>query len=105
MGFFDKFKFWHKEETGLGDLDLGLGTETTPATPTPTKGIPTFEQSMAMQSPTQLQSPLSVDQHRSYNLEQELKLISSKLDTLIAKMDNMNQRIANLERIAEEAQK
>ena len=35
----------------------------------------------------------------------EIEFIDVTEDTLIAKMDNMNQRIANLERIAQDAQR
>ena len=104
MGLLKRFRFLHRDETGLGDLKLDEPSKDPVSTP-----MPTFEQSMAMQGETQQSAPFnqgfSRDKHRDFSKDQELKLISSKLDTLIAKMDNMNQRIANLERIAEEAQK
>jgi hypothetical protein len=42
--------------------------------------------------------------HESASSDQDLKLISAKLDTVLAKMDSINQRIANLERIASDSQ-
>ena len=93
--------FKHKDETGLGDLQLDVDLKAPES-----RSMPTFEQSMNMQSPgAQFERESSFEQHKGYSLEQEIKLLSSKMDTLIAKMDNMNQRIANLERIASEAQR
>ncbi len=87
-----KFKFWkHNDLDDLklaSDLDKDIGAPpTSDFTSVPQQTLQTnFQQS---------------DAHK----DQTLQLISSKLDTLIAKMDNMNQRIANLERIAQEAQR
>ncbi len=104
MSFLKKLKFWQHDETALGDLKLDEPLPGSTAITPEDKPLPTFEQSMGMQ-PTnqpmmQPSSPVSLA-----TLEQELRLLTSKVETLIAKMDNMNQRIANLERIASEAQR
>lgn len=38
------------------------------------------------------------------SLEKDIQLLSAKLDALKAILDNINQRLANIERIAQEAQ-
>jgi hypothetical protein len=103
MGFLGKL-FGRRDDLGLDDLKLDKGFSEPPME----KSMPSFEQSMTMQGMSA--TPYggggdAMDKQRSYGFEQEIKLLSSKMDTLIAKMDNMNQRIANLERIAIEAQK
>ncbi len=86
-----KLKFWkHNDSDDLkldSDLDKDIGVPPTP------------DFTSVPQQTLQTNFP-QADAHK----DQMLQLISSKLDTLIAKMDNMNQRIANLERIAQEAQ-
>ena len=88
-----KLKFWKHNE--LDDLKIPSDDELDKkanAPPTPDFNI-------------QQSFPHSFDMQKTQNYDQMLQLISSKIDTLIAKMDNMNQRIANLERIAQEAQR
>ncbi len=112
MGFLNKL-FHKKDEFNLDSmndpkLDAGLND---PLAPNPDKGFPSFEESMNAQGHTVDKPTFTGGLDRSNNgsnnsnFEQEVKLLSSKMDTLIAKMDNMNQRIANIERIAIDAQK
>jgi hypothetical protein len=100
MGFINKLKFWKKED--FNDINFDKEFEAQTQGFGPDHPLPSYEQSIASQP--------SFSQHSSGNfssagIEQDIKLLSSKLDTMLAKMDNMNQRIANLERIAEEAQR
>jgi hypothetical protein len=100
MGIFEKFKFWGKHDN-FDDLKLDSSLDMEPSTNLPNSdmmlnGLPKQEQPV---QPVQ-----SFNLQKNQNNEQIIQLISSKLDTLIAKMDNMNQRIANIERIAQDAQ-
>ena len=116
MSFLSKLMFWKKDETGLGDPSFG----TEPGKDTPfddpnapgAQNLPSFEQSMnKFQAEPQIEERygqrgnVNMPSSEPSHLDQDIRLLSSKMDTLIAKMDNMNQRIANLERIAYEGRR
>jgi len=100
MGIFSKFKLFGKKDD-LGDLKLDSSFEKGFKQPDFGASDTSFDQNRFSQP----QAFGAFESQKSYNNEQEIKLISSKLDTLMAKMDNMNQRIANLERIASDSQR
>ncbi|MBT6774481.1 hypothetical protein HOA91_03855 [Candidatus Woesearchaeota archaeon] len=114
MGFLDKVMFWKKEndfdtafdskldqhieksddifkgdDLGLEQSPPGLGEKSPfdqPTTPTET----TPEQPAAFQAQQQMQPPATG--------KRDLELLSSKLDTIKAILNSMDQRIANIER-------
>ncbi len=101
MAFLDKLKFWKRKEvdfekdlgiglseTALQSKDLGLEPETglprEPSyEPTPSLTPSAFKEQAAQQA-----GPSSKD----------IELISSKLDTIKAMLENMNNRLAAIER-------
>jgi len=117
MAFFDKLKFWkHKEDLDIGkDLGKSFGKE-------PDINIPDFGKS-PMDIPSEdFGKPISTTQHgrlpfpeqevrhtpvvpqpqwQGYKEDSEMQVISAKLDALKASLDSINQRLMNLERIAE----
>jgi len=122
MGFFSKLTFWkHEEEKvpelpGFGgaeastDLTSGLGKDTTglgePNIPeTPAKP---FEQDVNYQNitPAPGTPPPPPESHQAPQMPQQdiasknMEIISSKMDYLKASLENINQRLANLEAIA-----
>lgn len=126
MGFFGKLKFWKKEDTfsdlGLGDESMGLAADKPEAFPggpelgaEPKPGLePGAEPKSSSdlgQSSTEtfpdLSKPYTTTQAPStenldiYKVVKEIEVVSSKLDALRAAVESINQRLANLERIAE----
>lgn len=110
---FGKLMFWKKDsdeglenlglpkEEGVPTEELGLGS---PGLPEQGAGLPsqeppigTFQDARIM--PQQPQQPM-MQQQAAYAQNKDLELISAKLDSLRAIMENMNQRISNIERIA-----
>ena len=104
----DKIFFWkHKEkpletphELGLGkEHDLGLGLKEEPLPPMPgqpsTPGVP---------PPSPPPSATSAFAQPQQSIDKDIQLLSAKLDSLKAILDNINQRLANIERIAQESQ-
>lgn len=118
MGFFGKLKFWKKDDEfsdlGLGNEDLGFSSSQSTGLGLPKEGLPTQESPEGIapkQSPEypDLSKPYTttpVQQAETgstdmYKISKEVEVISSKIDALKASMDSINQRLANLERIAE----
>ena len=118
MGFFSKLTFWKHEEEKLPDLpgfggseastDLtspgrdttGLGEPRMPETPPQPFGqeqtnYPNVTPPPGTPPPQSFQAPQQED-IASKNME----IISSKLDFLKASLENINQRLTNLENIA-----
>lgn len=114
MGVFDKLNFWKKkDDLGMAELDKSLSMPT---------GIPSSgsesnlglgglnsqpysspQQSYPSQMPPQYdynQSPQSFQQDQAYTLQKEVEVISIKLDAIKAAIENISQRLANLERFA-----
>lgn len=121
MGFLDKLMFWKKkdefENIGLGEkgtptgLDLGLGPDLGAGTDLgqglsmqPPGSQPSMQQPSLQQPPQQpsFSAPNMQPQaqNQDYTTNKNLEVISSKLDALRASLDSINQRLANLERIA-----
>jgi len=121
MGVFDKIKFWKKEDefdfdklagessSSLPDEsrpmqdDLGLGESELSKEPE-MPGMPKTEPSASpfdqpKPEPAQQQAPTGNVQ--DYSLpNRELELINSKLDTIKAILRSLDQRTANLEKVA-----
>ncbi|MBI1968516.1 hypothetical protein HYS49_01260 [Candidatus Woesearchaeota archaeon] len=102
MAFFDKFKFWKKEdefdkmaekelrvESTFARDDLGLREKS-----------PFGEEPSAFGAPETAVSPSLAPAPRAGSGEhdRELELINSKLDTIKALMASLDQRLASLER-------
>jgi hypothetical protein len=115
MGIFDKLMFWKKQDDlDLGNINSQAGMPADmgqiPSDPFSTEmGIPQqqfgqYRQQMAQPqySPQQPFSRMDYagQQQPSYG-NKDLEVVSAKLDALKAYMDSINQRLANLERIAE----
>ncbi len=117
MSIFGKLMFWKRsgDDLGLGDElalpkggfpsdDIGLGSPQSRGLPSSPQGfqeprIESFDNARIMNQPQpylQQQQPQSY----GYGYNKDLELISAKLDSLRATLDNINQRIANLERVA-----
>ena len=118
MGLFDKLKFWKKDdlgadvppmeglpplpgevkEPGFGDEHVGAG-----AAPPMMHGPGSFPQSPEFKEPTpsfEPRMPQPAMQPLRPQPSQDLDLVNAKLDAIKAILDNVNQRLANLERIA-----
>ena len=114
MGILNKLMFWKNDEEmdfdKLADSQIKTGIKDDPLfdpetdfeekssfspqhdlKPSPMKGSP-YKQTTFQQPPTIPQS--------SENLEKDLELISSKLDTIKAMLGSLDQRTANLEKAA-----
>ncbi|MBI2664871.1 hypothetical protein HYX10_06050 [Candidatus Woesearchaeota archaeon] len=102
MSMLGKLKFWHKDELGLNDelampksdlpgAEFGLRAPEMPR-PQSEPRIDTFEGARPMY-PQQFSQP-------SFGPNRDLELVSAKLDAIRASLDSINQRLANLERIA-----
>ncbi|MBD3355396.1 hypothetical protein GF361_05430 [Candidatus Woesearchaeota archaeon] len=134
IGILDKIFFWKDKKKPLEPvkpLDLGgLGKESDPGldkdissggippkpeTSKPYPGMPSHES--PSQYPLPPEEPASAassfEQSRSSqpqismqdSLEKDMQVLTAKLDSLKALLDNINQRLANIERIANESQK
>lgn len=110
MSLLGKLKFWHKEEDfdfdSLADKEMGKMPPTDFGTDQASSGTdeksffpsepeaeplssPRFQSSPSRSSPPSFTSPQSANR--------DLELINSKLDTLKAILNSMDQRIAHLE--------
>ncbi len=131
MSIFDKLKFWgKKEESGLGVPELGKAPELgqgldvpklpefgkspmdippedfgKPVSSTQYGKSPFPEHEMESLKETAPNVPRGMQQQQpqwqGYKESSEMQVISAKLDALKASLDSINQRIANLERIAQ----
>ena len=129
LGILDKVMFWKKKETPLG-AEPGLGMEPglpkgempmEPGLPgednlglrqgTGLPGeTPTMEHSPMPSSPSPMPtsslSALEEQQQftQSSTVAKDMEIISAKLDSIRATLENVNQRIAHLEKIASESE-
>ncbi len=126
----DKVFFWrHKEEPlikppelGLGrERELGLGldeSELGPATgptppmqgPPPSLGPPETPAPPSLGPPeTPAPAPSALAQAQAAmpqtSIEKDIQILSAKLDSLKAILENIHQRLVNIERIAHESEK
>ncbi|NQV09145.1 hypothetical protein HQ529_04805 [Candidatus Woesearchaeota archaeon] len=130
MGLFGKLNFWKKEDD-FSDLGLDKGMDSfggdapsadpladpsaggfgdtgpAPQTTAPS-GIGADQTDFSLDTPDksfqtapQPQSPAPQSDVDSYRISKEIEVISSKLDALRASMESINQRLANIERMAE----
>lgn len=123
MAFFSKLAFWKKKDDdlgGLGDLgelppfpddtNLGLPGFGTPKPanypPEPGYGYgqPVQERPLprAPITPQQYQEITPAPQYGQYGYQQnkDIEVVSAKLDSIRATLDSINQRLANIERMA-----
>lgn len=129
MSFFGKLAFWKKEDDisiglkipgldGESDLMGGLGTQD-PSFKGPfdnpefgkehvstQRGVSPFQEGSATMlrenAPNAPGGGLNQQQqnYQAYGASKDMEVISAKLDALRAALDSINQRLANLERIA-----
>lgn len=94
------------KENPLGRDSLGLGLDDSSAGLDSNEAYP--EEQMPMQMPQQMprmpmrQSPVYSQPPQMQATNKDFELLSAKLDTLKALLDNINQRLTNLEKIARE---
>ncbi|MCK4522164.1 MAG: hypothetical protein KAU20_06325 [Nanoarchaeota archaeon] len=70
------------------------------------KPFPSLEPSASIpSSPEQQPSPSQPQQDNIFTLSKNLEVVSSKVDALRAVLDTINQRLANIEKIAESEEK
>ncbi len=114
MGFFDKVMFWKRGHEAAGDFGIP------PIPQQPSRGIgsmpsdelgldlpqqPIQSQPMQPLSQPSYQQPYqprmdSLQTYQSYASGKEIEIVSAKLDAIRAALDNISQRLANLERAA-----
>lgn len=102
MGILDKVKFWKKDtalkdETAMPPMGEERGMPATPdfGAPRPYPAPPPSQPSYP--SPTPAQQPRAFQERFS---SRDMEMINAKLDAIKANLESINQRIANLERIA-----
>ena len=126
MGILSKLAFWKKQDT-IGDLnkdidmgkdldlggmnpDLGLGPEPgmgssqDPLSSMPPTGPPPSQPQFPQQGFQPVNQPgnqAPPTQDQDFVNSKNLEVISSKLDALRASLDSINQRLANIEKIAQ----
>ncbi len=93
------------------DPNLGLDMPGTPSAPMPpsqpavqqpTNSYSQFQTTMPPRQPQQVvQQPSAPQQYNTdtYTISKEIEVISSKLDALRAEIENINQKLSNLERM------
>lgn len=122
MAFLDKLMFWKKKEEpfgadlglgrdiGLGGRDIGLGHDL--GLGKEDLGLPPQTQ-FPPQQPMPFQQPYQYPQYQQPSpmiptppspqqeiVGKDIEIISSKIDALRATLESINQRLANLERVA-----
>ena len=87
-------------ELGLGkEHDLGLGLDDSMNAPVGEPKMPSMQQPDLNAPPTEHQAPLM-----NQGADKDIQILSAKIDSLKAILDNINQRLTNIERIANESQ-
>jgi len=128
MGVMDKLMFWKREPKLELDPSLDLGPDPAQA-PDPLAGMgtdpmsspnlglgpspiaqpsspPSFQQPMPVEQPRIIHDPLQTPQQiQTDSNDKNLEIISMKLDNLKVAMENVSQRLANIERIAMDSTK
>ncbi|MFH1181425.1 MAG: hypothetical protein V1702_00540 [Candidatus Woesearchaeota archaeon] len=121
MGIFDKLTFWKKKDDlalsnmgglpgGMADIsqmpgDDSFGADIGGMPGQPMGQYPPQQYSRQTYPQQQFQQPSfsGYPSQQQYG-NRELEVVSAKLDALKAYMDSINQRLANLERLAEQQQ-
>ena|SRR3989338_3276801 len=100
MGMFDGLKFWKKKDKDIGlGAGFGMGNETGIPSDWGTSQQQPFQPSQPSFQPIQPQME-SFQGYKSYNESRDTELVLAKLDSMKAMLDNINQRLLNLERAA-----
>jgi hypothetical protein len=100
MTLLDKMSFWRKkpeEEFSLPPLEMA-GTDQPPLQPFTPERSPLAEPPPF--TPSAQHSPFSQSSTASPQ-DRDIQLVLAKLDTIKAQLDNLNERVARIERIAE----
>ncbi|MFH1073297.1 MAG: hypothetical protein V1743_07760 [Nanoarchaeota archaeon] len=97
-----------QHETAMGNMGNIPSFESNPAFNPSQQESPPFHPSQFQQHPTyptqQQTFPASTSQQASFpSADKDVQLIISKLDTIRAELDSMNQRVIRIERIAEQS--
>jgi hypothetical protein len=113
MGILDKLMFWKKsddlgldENLGMGELGKMPGEEPLPPQPQQPGQQNYYASQPSFQQPAFQQPAFQQPQMESFQAQQafasrDLEVVSAKLDALKATLESINQRLANIERIAE----
>jgi hypothetical protein len=104
MAFLDKLMFWKKAEEPIPDMFSGLKEDKEELPPYE----PAFEEPMGMEHikpgmperpAMQLNRPM---QQKDIGMDRDVELILAKLDAIKARMESVDARLANIEKLAEE---
>jgi hypothetical protein len=85
---------------GTSDLNIGNEPSTFPQQPNFPQNIVPPQGTPPPSQPSFQQQGFGQQNDQSYTISKELEILSSKLDALRAGIESINQRLANLERIA-----
>ncbi len=111
MSIFGKLKFWKRDDDlSLGNElampksafpqdELGLQSPGLPQAPQMPLSEPRMESFQEPQR-SSYSHPYAQQQQQYYGSNRDLDLVVAKLDALRATLENINQRLANLERVA-----
>jgi len=111
MAILDKVMFWKKKKEELGKLEEAPlpGEEAMPKfeeeAPRPEWRPPEELEIKPTAPPLGAQPQVPAYAPSQDIIAKDLEVLSAKLDALRASIESMNQRLANLERIAEESKK
>ena len=117
MSIFGKVMFWKKggneaaldEPAGFAD-ETGLTPPSFPPSPGPVQmgrpmpAQPTGYMPEPQYSQPSFQQPAAFQNQQAYIASRDTELILAKLDSLRAALENLSQRVANIERLAREAE-
>ena len=107
MSIFGKLMFWRREKDetvleqpqGFPD-ETGLPSPSYPQVPGPGQMQPAMPPPSYEQYRQPAFQPSALQSQQAYTASKEMELISAKLDSLRAAVENLSQRIASLERMA-----
>ena len=103
MSFFEKIQFWKKhDEFGPGmdqhidlpEVDRPYGDNSAWQPPPPPQSFQSMPPPPSFNTPT--------PQYQNTPANRDFEIIESKLDTIKSQLDNLNVRLANIERMAKE---
>lgn len=102
MAVFDKLMFWKKkDELGIPNPNRDAGLQFNDFGQQPPQGFQQFPPQGYMPPPSFQQPQMdSFQNQQGYRQNKDMELISAKLDAIKAMLENLNQRVANLEKVA-----
>lgn len=103
MGMFDKLKFWKKDDDfdldSLASKEMGLGKDPFAPTPDPlNQPTPGFQEKSPFDELDKRNQDMALPKPPApASSAREMELISSKLDTIKAILESLDQRVARME--------